>query len=613
MTMASAPWPSSRRSLSRFGVVHFILGALAVYVLVTGVGLTIEGYNSDDWRHLAGHYEPWAENEGRWAMEFLFRDVLGGAFHTPVQIGLAFLCFLAIAWILAGAAAAPAHRPLAAFLTFVIGVNHLYMADALNFNAHVFAYPLALLLSLAAFRLLMLCLGRPWWLWLPAVLVAAQVIAVSYAIYQPFAIFGAVLPLLALLRWDRYPLAPVLLLFAMSLLASVLALGLQGVEWKAYMAWQGREIGFRRFGAPAAGDLAVRLVRMPELVLSLLRGGLMAPPRLVRLFLFGIALAALAWPVLASLWAARGLPAAGRLLAVLRAGAAALGLLIVLPGLFSMAGSLGELSPRAVGFLGFWLAALILAGQALFDSAEAPGPLRRRVGAATLAVLAGFAVVNVTVSSLVWSARADLSRAEMALAHGIHAAVLALGSYRGEPIRLVGSRKFGEFRWGGAMGVPVFHGNNPQMGILQQTFGTASLEEALTIGPQACPAFPAPGSVFLRDGHAYVCLAESDALLPLTDCVQPKNPVLGTVCRKDQFLVRVLDSCPDAAAKSRTVSVSLPGETGSHGLDNAYPFFALDGRCYQAAPILTPAMHSVDFGIIARGQGLVDRETITFH
>ncbi|MBL9060739.1 MAG: hypothetical protein JNK88_12030, partial [Mangrovicoccus sp.] len=201
------------RASARFGAPHFVLAALVVYALVTGLGLMVEGYNADDWRHLAGDYVPWTATEGRWVMEVIFRDLLGDRFRMPLQLALAFLCFLAISWTLAGAVApAPEWRGIAALLLFAAGVNYPYMADALNFNAHVFAYPFALLLSLGSFWLLVACMGRAWWLWPPAIMIAAQGLAISYGIFQPFAVFGAVLPLLALLRWDRYPLAPVLLL-----------------------------------------------------------------------------------------------------------------------------------------------------------------------------------------------------------------------------------------------------------------------------------------------------------------------------------------------------------------------------------------------------------------
>ena len=100
-------------SIARFRAWHFVAAALGLYAAITGFGLLVEGYNPDDWRHLAGDYVPWASNEGRWVMEVIFRDLLGNRFLMPLQLALAFLCFLAIAWVLSGAVtAAPDQRGL---------------------------------------------------------------------------------------------------------------------------------------------------------------------------------------------------------------------------------------------------------------------------------------------------------------------------------------------------------------------------------------------------------------------------------------------------------------------------------------------------------------------
>lgn len=594
-------------SIARFRAWHFVAAALGLYAAITGFGLLVEGYNPDDWRHLAGDYVPWASNEGRWVMEVIFRDLLGNRFLMPLQLALAFLCFLAIAWVLSGAVtAAPDQRALTALLLFVAGVNFPYMADALNFNAHVFAYPFAMLLSLASFGLLVACMGRAWWLWPLATAVAGQGLAISYGIFQPFAVFGAVLPLIALLRWDRHPLGRVLVLMVACVLAAALAIMLHKLEWRAYMDAQGREIVTNRFGTPDVAWIQQMLMRLPFTQSLTLKGALMVPFRPARALLLAFSLAALLAPVLATLWRARSLGAARGILAVLRAALAGLALIVVLPSVFFFMARPGEWPPRAVGYLGFWIAALIFAALAILNGAasgrgSARWTLPSAVGTAAVAV---FAALNLGLSALIWHDRADMSRAEMALAGRIHEAVTALEGYDGQTIRLVGDAPLAPLRWGGAMSSSVFHHNNPRLGIISRTYGLERLEQAVSVSPRTCPAFPAPGSVFLEGDYAYVCLQTTDALLPLADCEGESDPVWGRLCRKGSLFVRIFDTCPKMPPRDHQVRVSVEGRPG-HGLpvylNDNYPFIDLAGRCYQVADLLQPGPATLSLAWLPEG------------
>ena len=583
-------------AIARLRPALFVLVALVLYVAVTGFGLMVEGYNPDDWRHLAGDYAPWASNEGRWVMEVIFRDVMGNRFLMPAQLAVAFLCFLAIAWSLAGAVAvAPEQRPLTALLLFVAGVNFPYMADALNFNAHVFAYPFAMLLSLGSFGLLVACIGQAWWVWPLATLVAGQGLAISYGIFQPFAVFGAVLPLLALLRWDRYRLGPVLVLMVACALAAALAIMLHKLEWRAYMEAEGREIFANRFAAPDLAWVELMLRRLPFTLSLTLKGALMVPFRPTRALYLAFSGAALLAPVLATLWRARSLGVGGGVLAVLRTALAGLVLMVVLPSVFFFMARPGEWPPRAVGYLGFWIAALIFAALAILSGAPSGRsrsvrwsfPTRFVMGAVAL-----FAALNLGLSALIWHDRAGMSRDEMALAGRIHAAVTGLDGYDGQTIRLVGDAPVPPLRWGGAMSTSVFHHhNNPRLGIISRTYGLERLEQAVSVSPRTCPAFPAPGSVFLEGDYAYVCLQTTDALLPLADCEGPPDPDWGRLCRKGPLFVRVFDACPPMPPRAHQVRVSVAGRA-DHGLptylNDNYPFVDLGDRCYQVANLLQP-------------------------
>lgn len=601
---------------ARFGASAFVLSALLLFGLVTGLGLMVEGYNADDWRHLAGDYVPWTATEGRWVMEVIFRDLLGDRFRMPLQLTLAFLCFLAVAWILARAVApAPEWRGIAALLLFAAGVNYPYMADALNFNAHIFAYPFAMLLSLGSFWLLVSCMGRAWWLWPPAILVAGQGLALSYGIFQPFAVFGAVLPLLALLRWDRYRLGPVTVLMFACAAAAALAIVIHGAEWQAYMDAQGRQILDNRFGVPPGERIGRALSRLPFTLTLTLKGGLVVPFRPVRALLLGFSLLALVGPVLASLGRlGEGSVAAG-VLAVLRATLASAALILVLPSVFFFMGNPGEWPPRAVGYLGFWIAALICSAFAIHAGARRDPGARPRVAGVAMAALGLFAALNVALSALIWHDRAVMSGSEMALARRIHDAVVALNGYDGQTVRLVGDPDRPPFRWGGAMATPVFHHNNPHVGIVSKAFGRDRIEEAVSVTPRSCPAFPAPGSVFLEGDFAYVCLETMEALLPLADCDAETDPAWGRLCRKGALFVRVFDQCPELPTREHQVRVQVDNRDGTGlptYLNDNFPFTELAGRCYQVADVLPKGPATLTLSWLPPGASSESRRTVTF-
>ena len=173
---------------------------LAIFLAGTAPWLLIDGPNPDDWRQMAGAPAGgmplnWTTEEGRWAMELIFVHLMGERFLTPLQIGISFGLFFWLARAVAGRAAPVGRRSVAIVLVFTIAVHHLYMVDALNFSSHVAAYPVALALSFGAFAIA--CdTPRRWW----HLLLAMQMLALSAGIYQPYAVFGALVPLLWLMQ-----------------------------------------------------------------------------------------------------------------------------------------------------------------------------------------------------------------------------------------------------------------------------------------------------------------------------------------------------------------------------------------------------------------------------
>ncbi|WP_171172416.1 glucosyltransferase domain-containing protein [Ruegeria sp. HKCCA0370] len=129
-----------------------------------------------------------------------------------------------MSWMLARQSSDRDNRPFATFLIFTLGVHHIYMINALTFSSHVFAFPLALLLSVAGFKcfergILQGFGARVIWL-----LIGAQCIALCAALYQPFAPFGAVILFLALIQTHHYKTRDVGIFILLSAIGSCLGL-----------------------------------------------------------------------------------------------------------------------------------------------------------------------------------------------------------------------------------------------------------------------------------------------------------------------------------------------------------------------------------------------------
>ncbi len=228
--------------------------ALGLYLVVTCYGVLNDGYHSDDWRHLTGASPLWVGSEGRWLLDLIYRFVLGERFLLPLQLTLAFPCFYWVASVLAERVAEPGQRGLATVLIFAVGVNHPYMSDILTFESNVFAYPLALALSVGAFVVFERAEGQPLHRQALAAALAALLLSFSISIYQTFAVAGLIIPALALIRADRVSLGAALRLALVGAAISVAAIALYLVEWRLYAALQGVTLG---------GNALAELVQIP--------------------------------------------------------------------------------------------------------------------------------------------------------------------------------------------------------------------------------------------------------------------------------------------------------------------------------------------------------------
>jgi hypothetical protein len=490
----AAPW----RRIDARGA---LLAALVLYVVTTGWGILNDGFHSDDWRHVNGTSALWTAAEGRWLLEVIFRDLFGERFLLPVQVALAFPCFWWVAGVLARHAAPDEARPAAALAIFAVAVNHIYMGDALSFASNVFAYPFALALSVGAFELLWRVRGRTAGVQALAALGAAQCLAFSMAIYQTFAVAGLIVPVLALLRIDRVPFAAAVRIALIGAAASVLAIVLYLAEWRAYAGLHGITIASDRFSETDAAGFVQKLAALPALLRSLYTGTLMTLPHGLRAVLGLFALGVLALLGLGWLASGRG----GRVLAALRLGLGAGLALFAFPVLFWL-GYQGDAPPgRAFAYLGFWEAAIAVAGLTLVAG---PAPWRRGLVAAGAAALALVALVFALTSAAFWSDNARLGARDMELARAIRARLATLPGFTGPPFRLVGGVEYPDISWGSIAGWSTFHAGNPNMGIFKALYGDSVDTVSLPASPRACHAFPAEDAAFIHDGMAYLCLED---------------------------------------------------------------------------------------------------------
>lgn len=527
-----------------------LLAALGLYLLVTGWGLLNDGYHSDDWRHLIGASPLWTAVEGRWLLDFIYRFVLGERFLQPVQMALAFPCFFYVAWTLAGRAATDDTRPLAALLIFAVGVNHPFMSDALSFGANVFAYPLAMALSVAAFDIVERSGGHPRARQLGCATLAAVLLSLSVSIYQTFAVAGLIIPALALLRADRVPFREAVRLALAGAAVSVAAIGLYLVEWRLYAAFQGVDIVSERFQAAGAEGMAAKLGELPVLVRSLQTGSVMALPYGLRVTLGCLSLAALALAAVAALRTLKGALPGGCLLGPARVGLAVGLVLFVFPVLFWL-GYEGDAAPaRAFGYFGFWVAALVISGLSM----ALPGLPARAFGFATLTVAAfGIALT----ASAFWSDTRRTGERDIDLARTVYARIVTLPGYDGGPFRLVGGVDYPDLSWGTLASWSSFHGGNPTIGVFRELYGQNHYTASLPASPKACPAFPAEGSAFLHDGMAYVCLEAFPAFADDLNCAPLSDAPDEMLCLAEKIMVHVGPDCLATGEADPALSVAF--------------------------------------------------------
>lgn len=542
-----------------------LLTALAFF-WITGNGVLHGGMNPDDWRQVGRVPPEWGGAHGRWAMDLLYRYLFQTRFVEPLQLVLVYGCFLYIALTLARAAVGERYLGLAAVGVFLAGVNHPYMTDVLNFSAHIFGYPLALALSLLAFS--MAACGRPprrLALKVLGVVLAGQLLAISLALYPSFALFGLMLPMIALIRVDRVDHRQ-----AVRLVTSAAVVGLTGLliyllEWRAYTAFAHfysssdfRDMDHYEFVRPSIETILLKAGEYGEF-LKTIYGGALWNIRPANIFYESIAL------VIAGVWATaavvdmtRRAEASDKALSLLRRTLGIVGAAIVIPTLFWFTYVELYAPPRTFALVGFTAPIMLLTCVA---SAQGllPGALSERamlwLGIAPTLLLA---TVSVFISAAMWNDQQRVADRDVAIATSIYARLAALPGFDGESFTVAGSRQESALRWGVSVGWSSTEYSPAHTGIYRGLLGYPGRVDVVLRSPAPCHAFPASDATFLYEGHAVVCLSDDDGFFPLGRCEPVRGRASAMVCAKTprRAVVKITGDCSRSAMRHLLVTTA---------------------------------------------------------
>lgn len=585
----------------KFRWPHSISASLLIYAVTTAPGLIRDGRNPDDWRQVHGAPEGgmplnWTTEEGRWAMEVLYVHVLQERFLPVLQTGLAAGAFLLLSWVLARQSSNRGTRPFATFLIFTLGVHHIYMINALTFSSHVFAFPLAMLLSVAGFK----CFERGILhgfgarvIWL---LIGAQCIALCAALYQPFVPFGAVILFLSMIRTHQYKTTDVGTFILISTIGS--CLGLLVYFAQAHLAAQLHDHvpTTNRIAMPSIYELQGKLETALQLLGQIWRGSLQRIPWAIKAlntayvgigFLLGVGLSISALIRNPHNW-----------VNVLRILMGITGILL-LPLLIWFSFDRQWMPSRAVAYVGFLAAVFYLAVDAEI----------RAQGFKSSVILGLPLIVALTYASMapfVWSDQSEMGDRDEALAGKIMARLTELEGYDGAPFRIVGHTDYPDLAWGDMLGWTVFHAGNSRPGIFKDMYDLDWYADGgLYSGPKACEAFPAENSVYLYQGAAYVCLSQSPGFSGNLMCANSDKPEIGRICITPTAVLRFSEVCARAIRGDRidVIHTAMP-TVRSAFYDVQSQAHTINGGCFYTAAWTGEVPDMVDVSMVG-GDGAV--------
>jgi hypothetical protein len=526
--------------MSRSALLVFAVAA-AVFFPLTGLGIWRSGFNPDEWLYAAGGFKDFGPILGRWAQDFIELHLLGGQVALPLQIASCFLLSLLTASLLARHAVAERFVHPATLAIFVIGVSHIYLAELLDWGMLIASNCLALFLSVWAMDLVWRDRGSRWrWVIL---LAAAQLLALSLANYQTFAVLGLMVPVLALIRVDAVSDRTLVKRSVATLFVAAGAVVLYKVELGLYARWADLDLGHPRFSVITPHTLLDKLSRAPWMEVHLLSGGLFDLPPVWQA-LTGLLPASilLAGAVAAALSLRNGTFAALRVVAGV---ALALFCLPVMPW---FAVQIDWLPPRAIGYLGFVLGATCLAVATVLAAQLQNGRAIRAVAVASAVLLVGISVVQLAASQRFWHLMERRSARELSLTADIAEAVRKSGGdVATTPVAIAGVLAMSDLSFGGYTAESAYKYGNNTMSALKVAAGAGAASPVIPASAQPCPAFPAAGSVFRSGPSVTVCLQPFDRPIRPDRCYKMAGGSNGLACIIPGGLAIVTPDCSEGA------------------------------------------------------------------
>lgn len=556
---------------SRSVLVPFLLCLLA-YVPLIGYHVASSGYNPDEWRFAVGLETGFADVHMRWATHIGHNLVLGGQFHDLLHACLTFVPLYGISAILSARAIPDGHPALrsgATVMIFLAGACHVYLTEILHYQTLALWFTLGLFLSVLAQTLVtpenrsVSPLG-----WGLRILIAAELTALSLGFYQSYVFLGFIIPAMAMVRVDRFSNLQIV----KSLLAMLCAAGVGAMlylyQLNGLIRWLELEPYFRSTGVPPTGVLVEKAMFLPKMLYLVYGGSLLGTPHPFRGLYLLASMVALFFPLLAVLVhvltdkTAKKTP-------LFRILLGSYGALVTLPMVVWFLYPDMFLVGRSIGYTGFVLAGIVFVNLGLIVSSLSPGLFRRICAACGLVTAAVLAANSVVASQLLWPVFRATHDRDVALADAI---VDAAGQIPGfdvgrTPIRTVGGAQYDDLAFGSFINPSTFHPGVDMNSVFQVRFGAQAPAGSLPFSPRPCPAFPAPGSVFLSDETLFVCLEASDGPVAFDTCASfDVGTGPAAFCWNEGLYILAGQSCEAISLETGDIHVTLPQHNGSAAL-----------------------------------------------
>lgn len=575
MDLARRAWPLG---------VCFLL-----YIPFAGAGIYRSGYNPDEWRFIAGEALNFADVAGRWATHLGHNVLFGGKFLAPLQITLTFICLFSVSVLLARRVFLPGWTGPITVALFFAGSNHPYLTEMLHYESLCFWFSLGLLCSTVAMAIIeprQRRIGRLHGV--GVLLVAGQLVALSIALYQSYALVGLLLPAVALIRVDLFDDRRALTYVGSALFVAVLAFALYRIELRLVLDWLGLEAR-PRFRMSSLSEIREKITWYPRLLRRLHTGEVMGMPRAAQLFLLLGSLSAVACTIASAWMAFTGrLKAAGRsLVSGLRIVVGTCGAMFLLPSLFWFIYPEIAFLARTAGFFGFGVASVLFANAALVAPNVRRASLSNVVPILGVVLVVAYGVAGSWISAALWSMFRESAQRDLDLAKAILARVRQLdaAAITRAPIHLVGGVSYDDLRFGRFTTPGTFEAVNAWNSIFQGLAGSPAPSGSMPVSPRPCPAFPDEGSVFVEDGVPYVCLRASGVLPELAECYDLNDGSRGSLCFTSDIAVLRAADCDTISTEYGDVIVSLLGDDGRFAgqisFRRAGRPFMLKGLCYR--------------------------------